>query len=158
MCHTLPPPLSPRCFPILVLTAYTTPTSFLAVTVPVDLSSSSPSSNSQALPAAYYTTTHNTTDPTATALQKKIPVLGVYAAVETVRMLTGKVGGDEMNDGRIEWTMATASDTKGNLPMFLQKPNLPRAVAKDVGFFMGWIKNVDVESKTENGEVKDAQL
>lgn len=60
--------------------------------------------------------------------------------------------GREVRDGdgrNIEWIMATASDTKGNLPMFLQKPNLPGAVAKDVGFFMEWIKTVDVKSERQ---------
>ena len=34
--------------------------------------------------------------------------------------------------------MATASDAKGNLPMFVQKFGVPGAVLKDVGFFIGW--------------------
>lgn len=149
MCHSLPGPLSPRCFPVLVLTASTSPTSFLAVTVPVDLSS---------LERAYYSTGRNVShpDPDASEQTRKKPVLGVYAAVETVRILgdgegeTGRVGGGvdgkEDDSAKIEWIMATASDTKGNLPMFLQKPNLPGAVAKDVGLFMKWIRTVDVDS------------
>ncbi len=148
MCHSLPSPLSPRCFPVLVITAYTTPTSFLAVTVPINLSS-------PPLSAAYYSTGRNTTDSSASEQEQKKPVLGVYAAVETVRILAGDEhrSSSRMEDGRIEWTMATASDTKGNLPMFLQKPNLPGAVAKDVGFFMKWIKTVDVERERERKEV-----
>lgn len=148
MCHSLPGPLSPRCFPVLVLTAYTTPTSFLAVTVPVNLSSQPP------LNAAYYSTGRNTIDPTASEQQKKKPVLGVYAAVETVRLMTGDEHKlpDGKEDGRIEWTTATASDAKGNLPMFLQKPNLPGALAKDVGFFMKWIRTVDVGKESEGKE------
>jgi Protein of unknown function (DUF3074) len=144
MCHALPGPLSPRCFPVLVITAHTTPTSFLAVTVPVNLSS-------PPLEAAYYSTSRNTIDPSASEQQKKKPVLGVYSAVETVRLMTGEEnrGPDGKEDGRIEWIMATASDTKGNLPMFLQKPNLPSAVAKDVGFFMKWIRTVDIHKERD---------
>lgn len=160
MCHSLPGPLSPRCFPILVLTAYTSATSFLAVTVPIDLSSSSspsssPTTTTKTPESAYYTTGTNTTDPTASHQQRKKPVLGVYAAVETVRIMpdhddddgdSGGEGGKRVGvGGKVEWIMATASDTKGNLPMFLQKPNLPAAVAKDVGFFIGWIQGVDVQ-------------
>ena len=147
MCHSLPGPLNPRCFPVLVLTAFTSPTSFLAVTVPVNLLSPAP------LEAAYYSTGRDTTDPDASEQQKKKPVLGVYAAVETVRLLSddeGEGGGMEVRDGdgrNLEWIMATASDAKGNLPMFLQKPSIPGTVAKDVGFFMGWIKEVDVEKE-----------
>jgi hypothetical protein len=143
MSHHLPFPLSPRCFPILVLTAFTTRTSFLAVTVPVNLPAT--------LDAAYYSSGRNTTDPSASAQQKKKPVFGVYAAVETVKLLRDAEGegegGTEVGNGRIEWTMATTSDTKGHLPMFLQKPNLPAAVAKDVGFFMKWIRTVGVETE-----------
>lgn len=153
MCHALPGPLNPRCFPILVLTAFTSPTSFLAVTVPVNLLSPAP------LEAAYHSTGRNTTDPKASQQQQKKPVLGIYAAVETVSLMGNDEGEDRaVKDGRevrdgdgrnIEWIMATASDTKGNLPMFLQKPNLPGAVAKDVGFFMEWIKTVDVKSERQ---------
>ena len=144
MCHSLPGPLSPRCFPVLVITAQTTPTSFLAVTVPVNLSS-------PPLDAAYYSTGRNTADNSASKQQKKKTVLGVYAAVETVRLMIGE--GDKRpdgnGDGRIEWTMATASDAKGNLPMFLQKPNLPASIAKDVGFLMRWIKTVDLDKERQ---------
>lgn len=152
ICHSLPAPLNPRCFPVLVLTAFTSPTAFLAVTVPVNLLSPAP------LEAAYYSTGRNTSDPSASEQQKKKPVLGVYAAVETVRLLSdgeGEEGGKEIRDGDgrdIEWIMATASDAKGNLPMFLQKPNLPSTVAKDVGFFMRWIKGVDVEKERQDGK------
>jgi len=136
MCHTLPFPLSPRCFPILVLTAFIPPTSFLAVTVPVNLPPT--------LPAAYYSSGRNTADPSSSPKQKKTPVFGVYAAVETVRI---RADAEEEGSGRIEWTMATASDAKGHLPMFVQKPNMPAAVAKDVGLFMKWIPTVDVETR-----------
>ncbi|ERF77116.1 hypothetical protein EPUS_07657 [Endocarpon pusillum Z07020] len=152
MCHSLPGPLGPRCFPVLVLTAFTSPTSFLAVTVPVNLLSPAP------LEAAYYSTGRNATDPSASEQQQKRPVVGVYAAVETVKLLgngEGEEGGIEVRDGDgrdIEWIMAMASDAKGNLPMFLQKPNLPSAVAKDVGLFMQWIKGVDVEKERQGGK------
>jgi Protein of unknown function (DUF3074) len=147
MCHALPGPLSPRCFPVLVITASTTPTSFLAVTVPVNLSS-------PPLDAAYYSTGRNTTDSSASEQQKKKPVLGIYAAVETVKIMNASEHShpDGTADGQIEWIMATASDTKGNLPMFLQKPNLPGAVAKDVGLFMKWIRTVDIEKEKEKKE------
>ena len=60
--------------------------------------------------------------------------MGKYSAVETAYIDT---------DGQIEWTMATASNAKGNLPMFAQKLGLPGAIAKDVGFFLNWIQTVD---------------
>ena len=47
---------------------------------------------------------------------------------------SGGGGGNE-----IEWVMATASDAKGWLPMWLQKTSVPGAVVKDVGFFVDWV-------------------
>ena len=70
----------------------------------------------------------------ADAQQRKKPVLGVYNAIETTYI-------DE--NGNIDWTMATASDAKGALPMFAQKMGIPGAIVKDVGFFMKWIPTVD---------------
>jgi Protein of unknown function (DUF3074) len=124
MCHAIPPPLQPRCFPVLVCTAATSETSFLAVTLPVDLES---------IPASFYSSGRNTTEGSDSQHRKK-PVMGKYAAVETAYIDT---------DGQIEWTMATASNAKGNLPMFAQKMGLPGAIAKDVGFFLNWIQTVD---------------
>ena len=134
MCHALPPPLKPRCFPVLVCTASTSPTSFLAVTVPVNLSD-------PVLLPAFYSSRRNSREG-ADVQQKKTPVLGIYAAVETV----------EMKDGEVEWIMATASDAKGSLPMWAQKMGIPGAVAKDVGFFMKWIQTVDDGRIPEHGQ------
>ena len=130
MCHAIPAPLKPRCFPVLVCTASVSPTEFLAVTVPVDLSSPG---LDRSIP--FYSSKRNIKEG-RDAQRKKEPVLGVYAAVETVR---------KVQSGEIEWTMATASDTKGSLPMWAQKLGIPGAIAKDVGFFMGWIQKVKVE-------------
>ena len=124
MCHAIPPPLQPRCFSVLVCTAATSETSFIAVTVPVDLKSS---------PAAFYSNGRNTKEGSDTQHRKKT-VMGIYSAVETAYIAT---------DGQIDWTMATASDAKGNLPMFAQKMGIPGAIAKDVGFFMDWIPTAD---------------
>lgn len=60
--------------------------------------------------------------------------MGIYSAVETAYIDA---------DGQIDWTMATASNAKGNLPMFAQKMGIPGAIAKDVGYFLNWIPTVD---------------
>lgn len=49
---------------------------------------------------------------------------------------------DESGREMVDWTMGTASDTRGNLPMAVQKLGLPGAVVKDVGFFLRWIRGV----------------
>lgn len=56
-------------------------------------------------------------------------VRGAYVAVERV---------SKLDTGEIEWAMATASDAKGNLPMWLQTRAVPGQIAKDVGLFLGW--------------------
>ncbi|KAJ9155931.1 hypothetical protein NKR19_g4282, partial [Coniochaeta hoffmannii] len=57
-------------------------------------------------------------------------VVASYASVERVRKTAG---------GEIEWVMATASDAKGNLPAWVQRPAVPGQIAKDVGLFLGWM-------------------
>ena len=145
MCHAIPPPLAPRCFPVLVLTASTSPTSFIAVTIPLDLS---------LLKSSFYTSGRNTSEG-IDAQHSKSVILGAYTAVETVRILDDSTSGDDGsggNPGEIEWTMATASDAKGNLPMWVQKMSMPGAVPKDVSYFMDWIPSVSVE-EIENQKV-----
>ncbi len=58
-------------------------------------------------------------------------VRGMYVSVEYV---------EEMEDGKVEWTMATASDAGGNLPRSLQNPAIPSQIAKDVPHFLAWAK------------------
>lgn len=55
-------------------------------------------------------------------------VHGIYVSIEHGELL----------ESGVKWRMGTASDAKGNLPMPLQKPNMPGAVAKDVGLFVAW--------------------
>lgn len=131
MCHAIPAPLKPRCFSVLVCTASTSPESFIAVTIPVDLGE-----------LGYYATGKNIASETD-GQRRKQTVVGAYAAVETV-ILEKDTDGTEM----IDWTMGTASDTRGNLPMVLQKMGLPGAVVKDVGFFLRWIRKVSDGEKS----------
>ena len=81
---------------------------FLVVQIPVDL---------EGIPGHNYHT--NTSVQT-----------GTYCSIERCRLVDG--------GEKVEWTMATASDAKGVLPMFIQKLGVPGAVVKDVGFFMKW--------------------
>jgi hypothetical protein len=210
MCHAIPPPLRPRCFAVLVVTASLLQSSkkqgrespiktaggdkstadadtqesadaraeinandkgegegeegeekesdrFIAITIPVDLRSSP-----IPIPTSMYSTGRNVREG-KTSQQRKRVVMGIYAAVETVRRKTSKAelgsNGTASRDPRatespgtaadaeaaaeIEWIMATASDAKGVLPMWIQKTSVPSAVAKDVGYFLKWIRGVD---------------
>lgn len=57
-------------------------------------------------------------------------LIAVYVSVERVR---------KMDDGRIEWLMATASDAGGILPMWVQNIAMPGVIWKDVPLFLKWI-------------------
>ncbi|KAL6250340.1 hypothetical protein RBB50_002642 [Rhinocladiella similis] len=144
MCHALPAPLTPRCFCVLVVTASKGDNGdeIVAVTVPVDLASvNRPETTTTTTAKAdknkkvgFYSSLRNVRDG-EDAHRKKIVLMGAYTAVEVVRR--------DRDREEIEWIMATASDARGNLPMWMQKLGIPGAIAKDVGFFLKWIKDVD---------------
>ncbi|KAL8948686.1 MAG: hypothetical protein Q9222_005154 [Ikaeria aurantiellina] len=71
------------------------------------------------------------------ALKRKKPVLGVYTSIERCVLRA---------DNQIEWTMATASNARGWLPMWAQKMGVPGAVVKDVGLLMKWIEGKRAET------------
>ncbi|KAJ9617825.1 uncharacterized protein PV06_06224 [Exophiala oligosperma] len=142
MCHTIPAPLMPRCFCVLVVTASTGDgDEIVAVTVPVDLASANRTGITTTAAAAeknknvgFYSSMRNVREG-EDAQRKKVVVMGAYTAVEVVRR--------HRETQEIEWIMATASDARGNLPMWMQKLGIPGAIAKDVGYFLKWIKDVD---------------
>lgn len=126
MKHKIPPPLKPRVFPVLQLVASAVSPpgdggadkdEFVVVSVTVSDLATGPLKEQAALSA------------------EKGVVVGAYVSVERVRRLPGQ-GEDK---GKIEWIMATASDAKGILPLFLQTKAIPGQIAKDVGMFLGWI-------------------
>ncbi|KAF2768792.1 hypothetical protein EJ03DRAFT_111498 [Teratosphaeria nubilosa] len=113
MRHKIPPPLSPRVFSVLVITARSTastsPPSFFVVQIPVDLTGVSG--------AKYWG-------------DKKV-VQGMYCSIERAELVE--------EGQKVRWQMATASDAKGVLPMVVQKMAVPGAVVKDVGLVVGWV-------------------
>ncbi|KAL9612870.1 MAG: hypothetical protein Q9167_002554 [Letrouitia subvulpina] len=120
MCHKLPFPLSPRVFPVLVITAKTGRDGFVVVQLPV---------NVESLHGAFYSNRRNEREG-SNALKRKKPVLGVYTSIERCILRA---------DHDIEWTMATTSDAKGWLPLWIQKLGIPGAIFKDVKFLLEWI-------------------
>lgn len=142
MCHKLPPPLSRRVFPELVLTAKTGPLAFIVVQIPVNLES---------FPEALYSNGRNIKEGDGEIKRKSLvqgyvmfPSLILVHAQEVDLMLLYRVYTsiercrvDE--DQNIVWAMATTSDAKGSLPMWAQKLGVPGAIVKDVGRLMRWI-------------------
>jgi len=109
MVHHIPPPLDDRVFPELVLTAKKAE-EFIVIQIPVDTTG--------VMSAKY-----NNKGGKMTA--------GMYCSIERGELLDG--------GARVKWQMATASDARGNLPMWAQKMGVPGAVVKDVGLFIAWI-------------------
>ncbi len=120
MVHHIPEPLQDRIFPVLVVRAKTSPNSFVIAQFPVDITR---------LPQAMYSNGRHRTEGDSAEKRGKMTI-GAYTSVERVKVL---------DDGRIHWEMATASDAKGMLPMAIQKMGVPGAVVKDVGLFMKWV-------------------
>lgn len=145
MKHKIPPPLKPRVFPVLQLlatamtagdSARTAKAEFVVVSVPV---------------AEF-------AESELAALSKETGVVvGAYAAVERVKK-------EESGRGDVEWIMATASDAKGVLPMWVQTKAVPGQIAKDVALFLGWIEgerkgtNRQEEEEGKKGGVKEKGL
>lgn len=160
MCHSMPGVVSPRCFPVLVITADVSENEFIAVTLPVNMSN---------FPGSFYSSKRNKREG-ADSQQKKSVTLGNYVAVERVHKYvkqsththkdreTGETSEHKHNptahhihshDGapeeEIEWVMATASDARGGIPIVFQRMGVPGAIVKDVGLFLKWIHKVPEE-------------
>ncbi|KAI9739496.1 MAG: hypothetical protein M1834_006211 [Cirrosporium novae-zelandiae] len=133
MAHEIKNPgVDNRVFPELVITAQITPSSFIIIQIPVNISD---------LPVALYSNGKHLTQDRNTPEGQVIPqakhkvVLGAYASVERVTQIQDPNNSSTKND----WAMATTSDARGYLPMFAQKLALPGAINKDVGLFVGWV-------------------
>lgn len=122
MAHAVQFPLAPRVFSTLVLTARDSPSSFLTVQIPINLST---------VPTVKYSNGSNRSSG-STAQEKKKPVIGRYVSVERCRRI------DQDGAPAVQWDMATASDAVGNLPMALQKIAMRSLIAKDVEYVMDW--------------------
>ncbi|KAK2793082.1 hypothetical protein FQN52_002230 [Onygenales sp. PD_12] len=126
--HTFQPTalISPRAFLVMIISAFlpspsSTPTQsdgFITIQLPI----------------------HQT-------LPSHVPrgvIFANYISVEHVRVLPqeGKASaaGDDNAPRKIEWTMATSSDSGGLIPGFLQEKGVAKAVVKDVGLFMKWVE------------------
>lgn len=117
----MPPPLTNRVFPVVIITAKTGADSFVVVQIPVDL---------QDFPDGdvLYSNGRNKRDGESSVKSKKVTP-GIYVSVERVKLTEA---------GEVKWVMATASNAKGYVPMVLQKQGVPGAVLKDVGLFIQW--------------------
>ncbi|KAL8807475.1 MAG: hypothetical protein Q9182_000640 [Xanthomendoza sp. 2 TL-2023] len=138
MCHKLPFPLTYRVFPVLVVTAKTGANDFTIAQLPVKI---------DALKEAFYSNGRNLKEE-GKGLKSRPPIIGFVQALQSKcpcwlmsrRSIYTSVERCVLrHNDEIEWTMATASDAKGWLPMWSQKLGIPGAVTKDVGYLIKWI-------------------
>ncbi|KAI9674518.1 MAG: hypothetical protein M1817_001856 [Caeruleum heppii] len=111
MCHKLPKPLQKRIFPVAIISACMTETSFIVVQVPI-----TPREVGMLRGAKHCREGGN-------------EVFGVYTSVEHVSI---------NQDDNIQWVMATSSDAGGLLPRFVQDMGAPKMIARDVPYFLDW--------------------
>lgn len=83
--------------------------------------------------------------PLGSLVKEKGIVFGAYTSVERVRRVDGT--GDSKEG--IEWIMATASDAKGVLPVWVQAKAVTGLIAKDVPMFLRWITKERIKKEEE---------
>ncbi|KAF2658269.1 hypothetical protein K491DRAFT_624954 [Lophiostoma macrostomum CBS 122681] len=131
MYHGIPAPLNDRVFSVLLVSGVLAKTAeggreeSLVLQIPVDLAS---------FPEDAITSQNE-------AKVGKSLVQGEYASVEKVVRV-----GEES-----QWVMATASNAKGVLPMWVQKKAVPGEIVKDVEYVYGFIEKHRSELVGESG-------
>jgi hypothetical protein len=153
MYHGIPAPLNDRVFTVLVLAGVRTDLSsqeqgdrdeFVVVQLPVDLT---------CFPEKVKKKCHHQIDSMTYQPPKISPnhasrgkvgkklVQGEYASVEKVTRIVAETAenGTFAPSSSNVWTMATASNAKGVLPMWVQKKAVPGEIVKDVEYVYGYI-------------------
>ncbi|KAK6541915.1 hypothetical protein TWF694_007691 [Orbilia ellipsospora] len=120
--HHLPWPFNARVFPILlILASAVDKKEFMVISIPIAIPPDSTGTNVE-------------TQETVPIISAKTTV-GQYVAVERVIC-------EESADGKsnVVWSMATASDASGNLPMALQRRVIGTSIFKDVEAFLDYVQ------------------
>ncbi|KAG1756436.1 uncharacterized protein EDB91DRAFT_1092688 [Suillus paluster] len=114
MYYTFPPPVSPRVFTVLqtIHLNESSPRTAMIVSIPVDLSGPG--------------------DEEFARLEEK-GIKGRYVSVE--RLL-------ELDDGIVEWRMATSSTPGGSIPSFIAEGSMPAQISADVPHFLKWFHTI----------------
>ncbi len=144
MCHHVGRPLQDRTFPVLQMTCAAVvvleeeggPKAKEDSAVAAPAEGNKPE-NGHGPPSEFLVVSIKVSDfaqasPYAELWRARGVVVAAYASVERLRKLPGW-------DGEIEWLMATASDTRSVLPMWVQTLAVPGQIAKDAGLFLSWL-------------------
>ncbi|KZT35074.1 hypothetical protein SISSUDRAFT_1051962 [Sistotremastrum suecicum HHB10207 ss-3] len=113
--YKFPPPVSPRVFTVYQLTHLPPsspgiPKEGYIVSIPIDLSSPGDE---------------------ALAEKEEKAVRGRYVSVEYIK---------ELEDGGVEWIMATSSTPGGNIPNFVAEHSMPSQISNDVPHYIEWMQ------------------
>ncbi|TBU65556.1 hypothetical protein BD310DRAFT_836448 [Dichomitus squalens] len=123
--YKFPPPVSPRVFTVVQTIWFSETSPRTGIVVSVPVDVSG--------------------DPEAEKLEEK-GVKGRYASVERIL---------ELDNGKVEWRMATSSTPGGNIPVFIAESSIPGSIANDVKHFLGWLKGVRGSKKADESATGD---
>ncbi|KAK6511681.1 hypothetical protein TWF481_000589 [Arthrobotrys musiformis] len=121
--HHLPWPLNPRVFPVLLVLASAIDTKeFMAISIPIKLTLDTKGRNVE-------------TEESVTVIGARDTV-GQYVAVERVAFREPETSSRK---AEVAWSMATASDAAGNIPMAMQRRVIGGSIFKDVEAFLLYV-------------------
>jgi len=118
MFYSFPPPISPRVFTVLQTVHLNTSSPRTGMIVSIPIDLSA--------------------EPELLQLQEK-GIMGRYVSIE--RLL-------ELEDGKVEWRMATSSTPGGRIPQFVTEKSMPGKISEDVPHFLHWFHTVREPTKT----------
>ncbi|KAH7889637.1 hypothetical protein F5I97DRAFT_1940937 [Phlebopus sp. FC_14] len=113
--YTFPPPVSPRVFTVLQTTHLDESLPRTGIIVSIPIDLSE--------------------DEELSKIEEKA-TRGRYVSVE--RLL-------ELENGRVEWRMATSSTPGGNIPSFISEGSMPSQISADVPHFLKWFHTIREE-------------
>ncbi|KAF2259832.1 hypothetical protein CC78DRAFT_51114 [Lojkania enalia] len=156
MFHRMPGPITHRVFTQLVISANNTkyvqnrkfPVQELyVVQFPMDVST---------IPAPFLQSRSHVDNrdkfmvPTvhqASKFRNKCLVRGMYTSVENMYANNRR--------GELVWSMATASDARGRLPLWAQNRAIPSKIAKDVRFVLKYMVNIENRNEWDDSADKE---
>ncbi|EPS93319.1 hypothetical protein FOMPIDRAFT_1136399 [Fomitopsis schrenkii] len=116
--YTFPPPVSPRVFTVLQTKHLVGESPKKGIIVSIPVDLSE--------------------DAELAKLEEK-GVKGRYVSVELLQ---------ELDNGKVEWRMATSSTPGGNIPSFVAESTMASTIAKDVTHFLHWFHTVRAKPET----------
>ncbi|KAI0072787.1 hypothetical protein K474DRAFT_1650455 [Panus rudis PR-1116 ss-1] len=125
--YTFPPPVAPRVFTVLQTVHLDNASPRTGIIVSIPIDLSS--------------------DPELAELEEK-GVKGRYTSVERIK---------ELENGKVEWRMATSSTPGGNIPQFITERTMPGKISADVPQFIQWFHTIrakDAKAGSASAEVR----